>query len=61
MDKKMSATPEARVLYAAVPADLYFRVKYDALRRRLTLAQWVAEAARVLLDQTEEPPPTHGV
>lgn len=57
----MSATPEARVLYAAVPADLYFRVKYDALRRRLTLAQWVAEAARVLLDQTEEPPPTHGV
>lgn len=43
-----------RVLFVQVPDDLYFRVKVDALRRDITLREWVTRAARSFLATEEE-------
>jgi len=57
-DKKMSAaTDDIRVLFARLPPELYWAIKTEALRRRLSLSQWVEEATRAHLATTADPTP----
>jgi hypothetical protein len=54
MDKKMSATAEVRSVFARLQPDLYFRIKVDAMRRRISMGDWLANAARLYLATAEE-------
>jgi len=56
--RKMSETAaDERVLFARLPTDLYWAVKTEALRRRMSIAQWTEEAVTAHLATTAEPTP----